>query len=113
LKRFEQGVAEEDPFALINLSHSFVQREIELVRHYASKAGVSEEDLTQATTEFWCWPKNRQQPFGRILAYMFAALAAQTKAGRKTVPTAGFMNDIRAIAARTVCGRYANRQGVR
>ena len=30
---------------------------------------------------------------------MFAALAAQVKGGRKSVPSAGFMNDVRAIAA--------------
>jgi hypothetical protein len=99
MELFEKGLAENDLWALANLSHGFVQREMELVRHYARKAGVDEERLTRVTTDFWTWPKNRDQPFGRILAYMFAALAAQFKGGRSKLPSAGLLNDISAIAA--------------
>src|SRR3546814_17909431 len=38
-------------------------------------------------------------PFSRIMAYMFAALAAQVKAGRRKGVSAGFMNDVEAVAA--------------
>jgi hypothetical protein len=99
MERFDKGVAENDPFAALNFSFGFANRELEIVRYYARKAGVPEEGLVHATTQFWNWDRNRQQPFGRILAYLFASLAAQFKGGRTRPPSAGFMNDINAIAA--------------
>jgi len=99
MKLFEEGLAENDLLAILNISHSFVRREMDIVHHYARKAGVPEEGLTSATTSFWNSLRNREQPFGRMLAYVFAALAAQVKGGRKSNPSAGFMNDVRAIAA--------------
>lgn len=95
----EKGLAENDIWAAINASHSHISRELEIVRHYAKKAGVDEDNLATATTQFWSWPKNREQPFGRILAYLFAALAAQFKGGRNKLPTPGFLNDVTAISA--------------
>ncbi|MBT2134642.1 hypothetical protein KK137_09880 [Croceibacterium sp. LX-88] len=99
MKRFEQGLAENDLFALAEFSHGFVQREIELVRRHARKAGVVEDRLTGATTEFWNWNGNREQPFAKISAYLFASLAAQFKGGRSKMPTPGLLNDINAISA--------------
>lgn len=95
----EKGLAENDIWAAINASHSLVSRELEIVRHYALKAGVDEDNLATATANFWNWPKNSGQPFGRILAYLFAALAAQFRGGRNKQPTPGFLNDVTAIAA--------------
>ena len=57
MKLFDEGLAENDPFAILNFSHSFVQREMDLVRHYARGAGVSEEELGWATGPVWNWPK--------------------------------------------------------
>lgn len=99
LRRFEEGHAKNDIWAMLNMAQSFVNREMHIVRHYATKAGVKEDGLTRATTEFWNWPKNREQPFGRILAYLFAALAGQFKGGRTKLPTPGLLNDITAISA--------------
>lgn len=95
----EKGLAENDIWAAINASHSLISRELEIVRYYAAKAGVDEDKLATATAGFWYWPKNREQPFGRILAYLFAALAAQFKGGRNKLPTPGFLNDVTAISA--------------
>jgi hypothetical protein len=99
LLRFEEGVAQDDIWAGINMAHSFVIREIDIIRHYATKAGVEEHGLTSAIAEFWSWPKNREQPYGRILSYLFAALAAQFRGGRAKLPSPGFLNDITAISA--------------
>lgn len=63
------------------------------------KAGIPEGSHDIARNSFWRWDRNREMPFGRILAYMFAALAGQVKAGRKKGVSAGFMNDVEAVAA--------------
>jgi hypothetical protein len=99
LRRFEKGLAENDIWASLHMVHNFVTREMAIIRRYATKAGVEEEGMTRATTAFWKWPKNREQPFGRILAYLFAALAAQFKGGRTKLPSPGLLNDITAISA--------------
>lgn len=95
----ERGLAENDIWSEINASHSLISRELEIVRHYARKVGVPDENHPSATAHFWSWPKNREQPFGRILAYLFSALAAQFKGGRNKLPTPGFLNDVTAISA--------------
>ncbi len=99
LRCFEDGHAKNDILSMINMAHSFVNREMEIVRHYATKAGVKDDAMARATTEFWHWSKNREQPFGRILAYLFAALASQFKGGRNKLPSPGLLNDITAISA--------------
>lgn len=99
IKLFEQGMENDGFFSILNITHSFVKREMDIVRHYARRAGIPEDGLARATSLFWSSQILREQPFGRILAYMFAALAAQVKGGRKSVPSPGFMNDIQAISA--------------
>lgn len=98
-QRLERGLAEDDVFAGVNFNHSFVIREMHLVHYLAAEADVPKEGWTRATALLWNWERNREQPQGQMLAYMFAALAAQVKAGRSKLPSAGFMNDIKAISA--------------
>jgi len=99
LANLDKGLTENDIWAMMSATQSFVNREMEIIRYYAKEAGVAEEGLARATSLFWNWPKNSEQPFGRILAHLFAALAAQFKGGRKKLPTPGFLNDITAISA--------------
>ena len=63
------------------------------------KGGIPEQSHDIARDSFWRWERNREMPFGRILSYMFAALAGQINAGRKKGVSAGFMNDVEAVAA--------------
>jgi len=95
----DKGLTENDNWAMMSATQSLVVCEMEIIRYHAKKVGVAEEMLARATSIFWKWPKNREQPFGRILAYLFAALAAQFKGGRRKLPTPGFLNDITAISA--------------
>jgi hypothetical protein len=99
LQKLEIAVSANDLSGIVNASHSFVNREVQLIHHLGRSAGVEETGIIRATTEFWLWPKNSEQPFGRILAYLFAALASQFKAGRTKLPSAGFLNDLSAISA--------------
>ena len=96
---FERQLASGDVFAILNFSQGFPMKELQLVRQIASKSGVGDGELSDAYRRFAAWPANRLQPFDRIYAYMFAALASQFKAGRTKFPTPGLLNDIRAIAA--------------
>ena len=96
---FEQQLAQCDPFAMLNFSQGFPMKELQLVRQIASKSGICDGDLSDAYRRFGTWPANRLQPFDRIYAYMFAALASQFKGGRTKLPSPGLLNDISAIAA--------------
>ncbi|MBN2971472.1 hypothetical protein JW805_05495 [Roseomonas aeriglobus] len=96
---FERGLADNDVFALLNFSQGFAMRELQLLRRLFSQIGIAEEQLNAKVQEFWSWPQNREQPFGKLLAYLFAALADQFANGRKKKPSAGFMGDVSAIAA--------------
>lgn len=98
-RRFEARMAEGDLLATVDFVSGLAMRELQMVRHILSVSGIPPTDLTAKVHEFWRWRGNREQPFGKILAYLFAALADQFACGRKKKPTAGFMNDIRAISA--------------
>lgn len=98
-ERHAKAVSSDDFMAELNLGMSFIVREMSLLREVFTRAGVASDQLDEATTRFWHWDGNREQPFGRILAYMFAALAGQVKAGRNKDASRGFMNDVKAIAA--------------
>ena len=97
--RFEKGLVDNDVFAWLNFSQGFAMRELQLVRQLFSKTGVPDDELSAKVREFWSWPQNREQPFGKLLAYLFAALADQFANGRRKKPSAGFMGDVSAIAA--------------
>jgi hypothetical protein len=98
-ERHAKAVAAEDFMAEFNLGMSFIVREMALLREVFGRAGVATGEIEETTTRFWRWDGNKSQPFGRILAYMFAALAGQVKAGRTKPVSRGFMNDVKAIAA--------------
>lgn len=97
--RYEKAEAEGDLMALMNLAHSHIMREMRSLHHIFKQAGIPEGDHVAAIAKFWSWDRTREMPFGRILAYLFAALAGQVKAGRKKPASPGFMNDVQAIAA--------------
>lgn len=96
---YEKAEASGDPFEFLNQSMSHICRELSMLDLLFRKAGIPEGNHDIARNSFWLWDRNREMPFGRILAYMFAALAGQVKAGRKKGVSAGFMNDVEAIAA--------------
>jgi hypothetical protein len=98
-ERHVKAVAADDFMAELNLGMSFIVREMSLLRDIFSRAGIPADEIDETTSRFWKWDGNREQPFGRILAYMFAALAGQVKAGRTKTVSRGFMNDVKAIAA--------------
>lgn len=96
---YEQAEASGDMMAIMNHSMSHICRELSILDRLFKKAGIPECSHDIARNSFWEWERNAEMPFGRILAYMFAALAGQVKAGRKKGVSAGFMNDVEAIAA--------------
>lgn len=59
--------------------------------------GVAESDAPREVIRFWSWPENRNLPFHRIKAHLFASLARKVANGQKKI-TRGMMNDINAIA---------------
>ena len=95
----EKAEASGDVMAVLDQSMSPICRELSVLDHLFAKAGIPEESHRIARDSFWNWDGNRDMPFGRISAYLFAALAGQVKSGRKKGVTAGFINDIEAIAA--------------
>ena len=97
--RYANAVAADDFMAEFNLGMSSIVREMSILRDIFSRAGVPSVQLDDTIAAFWKWEGNRDQPFGQILAYMFAALAGQVKAGRTKPASRGFMNDVKAIAA--------------
>lgn len=97
--RYEKAEAEGDLMTLMNLADSHIMREMRSLHHIFKQAGIHESDQVAAIAKFWSWDRTREMPFGRILAYLFAALAGQVKAGRKKPASPGFMNDVQAIAA--------------
>jgi hypothetical protein len=99
LLRYQQAEADGDVMGLWNLSVSPIALEMSTLGHIFKEAGIADDDHAAATSRFWAWEGTREMPFGRILAYMFAALAGQVKAGRKKPASPGFMNDVTAIAA--------------
>ena len=99
LQFHEKAIAEGDIMAELNLSLSPVFRELSLLQKIFTQAGVPGAEIDSRSREFWNWERNREQMYGRILAYMFAGLAGQVKAGRKKPPTRGFLKDVTAISA--------------
>jgi hypothetical protein len=97
-RRFEEGLAKLDMMALANFAQSPAFREHQFVRGLLTESGVSEDLLTAKIHEFWSWERHKEQPYGKILAYLFASLAAQFANGRKNKPSAGLMNDISVIS---------------
>ena len=86
-----------DILAAANFKHRFVHREMDMLADLFRRAGVPEDHIMLTIYRFWAWPRNSQQPVGRMLAYMFAALAGQFKAGRRRYPSPSFINDVKAI----------------
>ena len=97
-RRLDEGFAKLDLMAFANFFQNPAFREHQFVRELLRKSGVSEDKLTEKIREFWHWERNKEQPNGKILSYLFAALAAQFASGRKKKPSAGLMNDISAIS---------------
>lgn len=98
-QQYRKAITAGDFMAELNLGMSFIVKEMSLLRDVFERAGVPATDINAKINEFWNWEGNRDQPFGRILAYMFAALAGQVKAGRTSPASPGFMNDVKVIAA--------------
>ena len=98
-KNYERAEAADDMMAIMNQSMSPICRELSILDRLFKKAGIPESSHDIARNSFWQWERNTEMPFGRILAYMLAALAGQVKAGRKKGVSAGFMNDVEAVAA--------------
>jgi hypothetical protein len=96
---YERAEAAEDMMAIINHSMSHICRELSILDRLFKRAGIPESSHDIARNSFWKWERNSEMPFGRILAYMFAALAGQVKAGRKNGVSPGFMNDVETVAA--------------
>jgi hypothetical protein len=98
-KRYIAALKADDLMAQLNLDMSPIVREMATLRGIFEKAGTPPEELDTEIRRFWEWPENRSQPFARIHAYLFAALAGQVKAGRKKPASPGFMNDVTVIAS--------------
>ncbi|MBO9581450.1 MAG: hypothetical protein J7498_11215 [Sphingobium sp.] len=98
-RRFEKGLENYDLMAMAELFHGSAFRELQYVRELFREAGVPDAELTARVRAFWDWDGNKEQPNGKILAYMLAALADQFTHGRKRKPSAGFLNDVSAIAS--------------
>lgn len=99
IENYERAEASGDCIAIMNLSMSHISQELLILERLFKKMGIPESSQYIARNSFWEWERNSEMPFGRILAYMFAALAGQVKAGRKKEVSSGFMNDVEAIAA--------------
>lgn len=99
LEQYARVEAAGDIMAMINLDMSPISRELAMLDGLFERTGIPEADRRVVRDQIWLWDRNCEMPFGRILAYMFAALAGQVKAGRKKGVSAGFMNDVEAIAA--------------
>lgn len=98
-RRFEKGLESFDLMAITEFYHGPAFRELQFVRKLFKEAGVPDAELTERVRAFWDWDGNKEQPNGKILAYMLAALADQFAHGRKKKPSAGFLNDVSAIAS--------------
>jgi hypothetical protein len=96
---YEGAEAVGDMMAMMNQGMSNICRELSMLHHLCKKNGIPEHCHDIFRNSFWKWDRNSEMPFGRILAYMFAALAGQVKFGRTKGVSAGFMNDVEAVAA--------------
>lgn len=98
-EQYERAETAGDFMAIMNQSMSHICRELSMLDRLFRRAGIPEQSHDIARDSFWRWERNREMPFGRILAYMFAALAGQVRAGRKKGVSPGFINDVEAVAA--------------
>jgi hypothetical protein len=98
-ENYERAEASGDWIAIMNLGTSDICQEFLILERLFKKTGIPESSRYIARNSFWEWDRNSEMPFGRILAYMFAALAGQVKAGRKKEVSRGFMTDVEAVAA--------------
>jgi hypothetical protein len=76
-----------------------IVREHRMLRQMLAERGVSEGQIDERILACWDWPGNQSQPYHRISSYMYAATARRYAAGQKRLPTRGFLNDVKAIAA--------------
>lgn len=83
----------------LNAAAHPVVREFSTLKQEFENKGLSEEQAPDRVYEFWKWQGNLEQPYHRVGAYLFAALARKFAAGQKKLPTRGFMNDVKAISA--------------
>jgi hypothetical protein len=83
---------------LDQIMHPIV-REYSMLRRMAENAGVPGDQVDLKVFECWDWPANAFQPYHRISSYLYAGLARKYSAGQKRLPTRGFLNDVKAIAA--------------
>lgn len=98
-EQYERAEAAGDFMAIMDQSMSRICRELSMLDRLFRQVGIPEQSHDIARDSFWQWERNSEMRFGRIVAYMFAALAGQVKAGRKKSVSAGFMNDVEAVAA--------------
>jgi hypothetical protein len=97
ISQFETTVT-ENSFDWVEAAMHPIMREFSELRRALKRAGKSEVEADREIMNFWNWPGNLQQPYHRVGAYLFAALARKVVAGQKSV-TPGFANDIRAISS--------------
>jgi hypothetical protein len=95
----ERGMADPDPLRALDGALHPVMREFSALRRFLEEQGHSSDEAARIVFQFWQWEGNQQQPFHRLGAYLFAALARKIFAGQRKQPTRGFMNDVKAIAA--------------
>ena len=96
---YEQGLDSPDPTAFMNGVAHPVMREFSELCHAFEREGLVEGEAFREALKFWDWPGNQKQPYHRVGAYLFAGLSRKVVAGQRKLPTRGFMNDVRAIAA--------------
>jgi hypothetical protein len=96
---YEQGLRSPDSADMMKGAAHPVMREFaELCRAF-ERRGLPEDDAFREALQFWDWPGNQKQPYHRVSAYLLAGLSRKVVAGQRKLPTRGFMNDVRAIAA--------------
>lgn len=95
----ERTMFDPDPLRMFDGALHPVMREFRELQRALEREGVEPGERGRTIIQLWQWPGNQQQPFVRISAYLFAALARKITAGQRKLPTRGFMNDVKAISA--------------
>lgn len=98
-KQYERGLQSSDFMSMFGGASQPVMREFVELRQAFERDGLSSDEAVREVVRFWAWSGNQKQPFHRISAYLFAGLSRKVVAGQRKLPTRGFMNDVRAIAA--------------
>lgn len=89
----------DDSLAWLDAAMHPVMREYSSLRRAFERRGLTEEEASDEVFRFWDWRGNLNQPSHQIGSFLFAAISRKIVAGQKKLPTRGFMNDVRAIAA--------------